>query len=161
MPRAQSPIAVVLMLAMAACVPKHPSAAKAAMASGLAPAAADPYATGARCYAAPTAYPDLPMAIARYPGWARAAFPPYPNARPTPCIEGTFEFQTGDDPAIVLAWYKAHTTATWGRDEIVPNGWDGWTSGAEINIGSPPAPTDSIKTVIDVQPLERFTHPKG
>jgi len=152
MSRSPSAIAVVSMLVLAACEPKQSSTANAAPALGEAAAAGDPNLAGARCYEAQA---DWAVADAPYPDWARDVFPPYPEARPTPCIAGLYEFWTGDDPKTVLAWYKAHTHVTWRRAGTVPDGWDGWRNSVAIFIAPPPTPANRVKTVIQIKAEER------
>jgi hypothetical protein len=150
----------MLLLLVAACSPNQPSADNAAVNSSSAAAAVDPFASGAQCFASVAG--DAGIVVAEpYPDYFRAEFPPYPNAKATPCYRGTYEFRTGDDPATVLAWYKAHAKARWSQ-ETTPNGfhlWVGSGDGAYISIGPPPGLASNFKTVIDVEPLMRLRRP--
>lgn len=136
-----SPSAIALLVLALAGEAKHPSTVNAATASNR-----------TRCYEAEA---NWAVADAPYPAWARAVFPRYPNARPTQCIAGTYEFWTGDDPGTVLAWFKAHTAATWARAGTVPNCWNGWRNSVTIFIAPPPTAAKGVKTVIQVTALER------
>jgi hypothetical protein len=143
---------VMSMLAVAACGPKAAVAPNVATAPSRPLAAADPFASGAQCFG--SANGDR-VVDAPYPQHDRASFPPYPNAKPIPCIPGAFEFQTADDPATVLAWYRAHTRATWTLGSPPPNSWVSGTRDMEIMIAAPPRPTDGVNTVIEITPLEQ------
>jgi hypothetical protein len=146
MPRSWLAIAVVLVLA--ACAPKSQSA-NSAVASRQPPAPANP--SGA-CYA--YSFTDrFTAATAPYPDWARAEFPPYRNAKPSRCFEFVYEFRTGDDPATVLAWYKAHSKAHWAPSDG-PSRWEGWRKDVQIFIAAPTKPVDGVKTVIEIDPYE-------
>jgi hypothetical protein len=148
MPRNRLAIAVILMLALAACAPKTPSA-NSAVASKQLPAAANP---NTACYAYAST-DRFTAATSPYPDWARAEFPPYRNAKPSRCFEFVYEFRTGDDPATVLAWYKAHSTTHWATSEG-PSRWEGWRKDVHIFIAAPTKPVNGVNTVIEIEPYE-------
>lgn len=125
-----------LMLALAACSPKTPGA-NAASAGAL----------GQSVASDPNAAANAP----NYPDWARTVVPPYPNASVALAVNtGLYQFQSSDDPATVLAWYKAHVTATWTQDATVASNWNGVANGVQISIAPPEVKANGVQTMIEV-----------
>jgi len=50
----------------------------------------------------------------------------------------------------VLAWYKAHATATWTHDATVVSNWNGVGNGAQISIAPPEVKANGVQTVIEI-----------
>jgi hypothetical protein len=135
-------LATAVLAQVAACGPG--AAANVAAVPGQPPAAADPYASGARCVATNG---HGPVESDPYPERYRAVFPVYPNARPIPCLHGIYEFRTADDVATVVAWYKGHSTVDWFDRQ---GGASGGRGDVAIFIDPPPRPINGVNTVIIV-----------
>ena len=102
--------------------------------------------------AAPSAGASAAVNAPNYPDWAQAVVPPYPNASVAlPTNTRTYIFDTSDDPATVLAWYKAHVTATWKEDATVAGNWNATVNGVQIALGPPEAQAGGVKTQIEIQ----------
>jgi hypothetical protein len=108
-----APIALLCVLALAACDIKTKGGNASAASGGPAPAAA------------PAAAANAPL----YPDWAQAVVAPYPNASVGVLVnQSYYQLQSPDDPATVAAWYKSHVNGAW---TSIPN--SGATS---VTVGS-------------------------
>ena len=155
--RATLTLAAVLMLTLTGCGRDQSKVNKAAVSPGQPTrVAGQSTASDGPCSAS---FSDkFTSADAPYPGWVRADFPPYPSAKLWRCSENVYDFQTGDDPAAVLAWYQTHAAAHWTRGQT-PNGWaewDGWGKDVVISISSPPrVQANGVKAVVDFEAVMR------
>jgi hypothetical protein len=129
--------ALVAVLGLAACSAKAPVAADAN-------AAAQP-ASG------PAATSD---SAPNYPDWAKAAVPPYPNVVVAiPVNTAMYQFQSADDPATVLAWYKQHLSGTWTKDATA-DVWSATVGGVQVSVSKNTVTSTpdaaAIKTIVMV-----------
>ncbi len=88
--------------------------------------------------------PSIPIGRARWPS-------SYPNASVALLVNtGMYQFQSSDDPATVLAWYKSHVSAAaWTQDATVATNWNTHVGGVQISIAPPEAAGSSgVKTMI-------------
>jgi hypothetical protein len=125
------------MFALAACSPKTPGANATGPAAGASQSAATD----------PNAAANAP----NYPDWARAVVAPYPNASVALAVNtGLYQFQSSDDPATVLAWYKGHVAATWTQDATVASNWNGVANGVQVSIAAPEVKANGVNTMIEI-----------
>ena len=132
-----APIALVCVLALAACGNKTTGGNASAASGGSAPGSA------------PAAAANAPL----YPDWAQALVPPYPNATVGILVnQSYYQLQSPDDPATVAAWYKSHVNGAW---MSIPNSGATSVTVGTVQITVSPNPDSSgggsgVKTMIAI-----------
>jgi hypothetical protein len=69
-----------------------------------------------------------------YPDWAQAVVAPYPNAAVGILVNTRmYQFQSTDDPATVLAWYKQRVSGNWAKD-ATSDVWSVTSGSVQISV---------------------------
>jgi hypothetical protein len=133
-------LAIIALVAGAACSSAHQDSSSEAAAASATPGAPDAAVTT-----------GTTGTTAQYPAWASTVVAEYPNHVDTAFVtDNLFQIDTADDPKTVVAWFKAHASApvTSSDPDSAPR-WYVNTSGVSIAIEPWTYPgTTGIKTMI-------------